>query len=146
MRGRAFNIGGGPQNIITLIKLVNLIEGITGDAPKVIFDEWRQADQRFYVSDFRRFTKATGWTPKIGVRDGVSRLYQWLLQSRGELSPSKTPRHEIESVLPIEKRTALSFSSPSSPQRRSRVRTLIEGVTTPIVLHSQPKENCAYEK
>jgi CDP-paratose 2-epimerase len=101
VRGQAFNIGGGPQNTISLIELVSLIEEITGDAPKVNFDQWRQADQRFYVSDFRRFTKATGWTPKVSVREGVSRLHQWLLQSRGELSLTKPLRHEMESALPL---------------------------------------------
>ena len=45
--------------------------------------DWRPGDQRYYVSDTRRFKAATGWAPKVNVRQGVERLYQWLLESRG---------------------------------------------------------------
>lgn len=99
VRGQAFNIGGGPQNTISLIELMNLIEEMAGQAPKVIFDQWRQADQRYYVSDFRRFTKATGWTPRVSVKEGVARLYHWLRQSRVGLAAP--PHHEIEAAVPV---------------------------------------------
>ncbi|HEX5217938.1 MAG TPA: GDP-mannose 4,6-dehydratase [Verrucomicrobiae bacterium] len=101
VRGEAFNIGGGPQNTVSLIELVNLIEAVTGVVPKVIYDQWRQADQRFYVSDFRRFTKATGWTPKVSVREGVSRLFEWLRQSRGGLTATSPSGHQVEAAMPV---------------------------------------------
>src|SRR5205085_8930073 len=54
---------------------------IHGSRPEVVFDEWRAADQLYYVSDTRRFSEATGWKPKVGVREGVTRLYHWLLEN-----------------------------------------------------------------
>ncbi len=83
LSGKAFNIGGGPQRTTSLLELMNLIEELHGTAPKLEFSKWRAADQRYYVSDISRFTRATGWSPKVGVREGVSRLYRWLSESNG---------------------------------------------------------------
>jgi CDP-paratose 2-epimerase len=81
LSGKAFNIGGGPRNTISLLELLDLIESIHGRRPEVRFDDWRAADQLYYVSDTRKFSQATGWKARIGVREGVSRLYHWLLEN-----------------------------------------------------------------
>lgn len=81
--GQAFNIGGGMANTLSLLELVSLIGELEGENPTVHFDEWRAADQRYYVSDTRKFRTATGWTAQVGVHAGVTRLYQWLIRSRG---------------------------------------------------------------
>ena len=78
LAGQAFNIGGGPRNAASLLEIVDLIGDLHGERPDVDFGDWRTGDQRYYVSDTRRFTAATGWAPKTGVRDGVERLYEWL--------------------------------------------------------------------
>ncbi len=80
--GRAYNIGGGPGNTVSLLELADIIAGLQGRPLEVDFAEWRTADQRYYVSDVSRFREATGWTPKVGVREGVARLHQWLLEHR----------------------------------------------------------------
>jgi CDP-paratose 2-epimerase len=82
LAGRAFNIGGGPANTISLLELVELIGEIHGRKPELHFDEWRSADQQYYVSDTRQFSEATQWRQRVGVREGVSRLYEWLKQAR----------------------------------------------------------------
>ncbi len=82
LSGQAFNIGGGPANTTSLLELMDLIEEIHGRRPPLRFDEWRPADQRYYVSNTARFRAATGWSPKVGVREGVQRLYAWLREMR----------------------------------------------------------------
>jgi CDP-paratose 2-epimerase len=82
--GTAFNIGGGAANTTSLLELLDLIEKIHGDSPDVAMQEWRTGDQRYYVSDTRRFQQATGWQPKIGVEEGVGRLYDWLIDVRSQ--------------------------------------------------------------
>jgi hypothetical protein len=77
LAGRAFNIGGGPGNAISLLDLLDRIEAAAGPAP-VSFDDWRTGDQRYYVSDTRAFQRATGWRPRVRARDGIARLYDWL--------------------------------------------------------------------
>ncbi len=76
--GQAFNIGGGPRNTISLVELLDLIEELHGRRPDVRAGAWRPGDQRYYVSDTAKMTGATGWSPKVGVREGVGRLYAWL--------------------------------------------------------------------
>jgi CDP-paratose 2-epimerase len=76
--GRAFNIGGGPANTVSLLELMQLIAEITGERPAFEIEPWRPADQRYYVSSTARFERTTGWRPRIGVRAGVERLLSWL--------------------------------------------------------------------
>jgi CDP-paratose 2-epimerase len=80
--GRAFNIGGGPQNTTSLSELLRTIGGIIGQKPQIEYESWRVGDQRYYVSDTGRFTQATGWRPRVGVEEGVRALYQWIAASR----------------------------------------------------------------
>jgi len=87
LSGQAFNIGGGLGNTISLIELLEMIAALHGQKPDVRMKDWRPGDQRYYVSDTRRFKAATGWAPKVNVRSGVERLYQWLLESRGLAAP-----------------------------------------------------------
>jgi CDP-paratose 2-epimerase len=82
LSGRAFNIGGGPANTTSLTELVEHIGVLRGEVPAVSFDAWRTGDQRYYVSDVRAFAVATGWMPRTGVREGVERLHDWLVESR----------------------------------------------------------------
>jgi CDP-paratose 2-epimerase len=78
LAGTAFNIGGGPPRTISLVELVEIIGELQGAPLTLQFDAWREADQRYYVSDTRRFETATGWSPRVGVRDGIEALYRWL--------------------------------------------------------------------
>jgi CDP-paratose 2-epimerase len=84
LAGTAFNIGGGPQNTVSLLELIALITDLDGRRPDVRFNEWRIGDQRYYVSDTRSFSQATGWTPRTGICEGVTRLYQWLFESNAD--------------------------------------------------------------
>jgi CDP-paratose 2-epimerase len=81
--GNAFNMGGGAGNTISLLELVELIGKVANDKPHVIFDEWRPSDQKYYVSDFRKFSNATGWSPRVSTVEGVQRLYDWLHENAG---------------------------------------------------------------
>jgi len=76
--GRAYNIGGGPKQTISLIELLAKIHALNGARPEVSFEDWRTGDQRYYVSDYRRFARATGWSPRVGVDEGVERLFGWI--------------------------------------------------------------------
>jgi CDP-paratose 2-epimerase len=78
LKGRAFNMGGGPGNAISLQDLLDRIERLNGKRPPVSFDAWRTGDQRYYVSDTGAFQQETGWNPKVAAEDGIARLYEWL--------------------------------------------------------------------
>lgn len=83
LAGRAFNIGGGPANAVSLLELVDLAAQLGGRRPDLRWDGWRPGDQRWYVSDTARFAAATLWRPRVGWREGVARLHAWLAETRG---------------------------------------------------------------
>jgi CDP-paratose 2-epimerase len=76
--GQVFNIGGGAGTTLSLLELMQLITQLQGQSPEVRFADWRTADQKYYVSDTRRFSAATGWSPRTNVCAGVKQLYHWL--------------------------------------------------------------------
>jgi len=88
LQGRAYNIGGGPMNTTSCNELVNLIANLNGAAPEVVYRNWLPDEARYYVSDINAFRAITGWTPLIGVREGIGRLYQWH-QERKPAEPGK---------------------------------------------------------
>ena len=69
--GQAFNIGGGPDNTVSLLELIARIAALHGAAPRVEFGDWRVGDQRWYVSDTAKFGRTTGWRPQVGVAEGI---------------------------------------------------------------------------
>jgi CDP-paratose 2-epimerase len=74
VRGRAFNLGGGPENAISLRQLVDHIGTLLGNAPRLEFDEWRPNDQRWYVSDTAAVRAALDLPPARDWRTGVAQL------------------------------------------------------------------------
>jgi CDP-paratose 2-epimerase len=92
LKGQAFNIGGGPDNTLSLLQLVDRLTDMTGRVPVLSFEDWRASDQRWYVSDIRRFTDATGWQPHMTVNDGLARLWRWMAS---EPAPAIAPAHRL---------------------------------------------------
>ncbi len=93
LAGRAFNIGGGGANSLSLLELVEQIAKLQGAPPELRYDDWRSGDQKYYVSDTTRFRDATGWTPRVSALDGIAALAQWLPRSCGSgyAPPSARP-------------------------------------------------------
>ena len=88
--GEAFNIGGGPGNTVSLNELIQCIAELDGARPRVHYGDWRVGDQRWYVSDHRKFTNISGWRPRTNVRTGVRHLHDWLVaeqRNSGALLP-----------------------------------------------------------
>jgi CDP-paratose 2-epimerase len=81
--GRAFNLGGGPDNAVSLLQLVDEIRTIVGRDIELKFEDWRQGDQRWYVSDTHSARAALGLHRPRDWRMGVSRLAEWLASERG---------------------------------------------------------------
>lgn len=78
VRGRAFNLGGGPANAISLVQLLAHIEQIAGWRPDVEFLDWRAGDQRYYVSDASAAQRELDLRQPRDWRDGVADLACWL--------------------------------------------------------------------
>lgn len=77
LSGYAFNMGGGTENTLSVSELIAEIERMTGTSMQVSMDEWRVGDQRYYVSDTRRFMEASGWRAEVSVPEGLRALCRW---------------------------------------------------------------------
>jgi CDP-paratose 2-epimerase len=80
--GRAFNLGGGPANAVSLRQLLAHVEALIGRPVDMRFSDWRAGDQRWYVSDARRAQSALGLRPPTPWRAGVAALARWLADER----------------------------------------------------------------
>jgi CDP-paratose 2-epimerase len=76
--GRVFNLGGGTENTVSLLELIDLITGLHGARPEITFAPWRPGDQPWYVSRIRALSDALGWQPRVNLRDGLRTLDTWL--------------------------------------------------------------------
>jgi CDP-paratose 2-epimerase len=84
--GEVFNIGGGPDNCVSVLHVLDRIQAITRSQHRLSFESWRTGDQRYYVSDTRKFQRLTGWRPRVGVEEGLLLLAEWL-KSAGIAAP-----------------------------------------------------------
>jgi len=78
--GEAFNIGGSPENTISLVELISVLDGLNVKPP-LSYSDWRTGDQKYYVSNTDRFSAKTGWKARTGVEAGLRALYGWLVKT-----------------------------------------------------------------
>jgi len=75
--GKAYNIGGGPGNTLSLLELCDIL-GIK----KWKYDDWRPGDQKVFVSDVSKAKKEFGWEPSVKVKEGVNKLVKWIEENK----------------------------------------------------------------
>lgn len=94
--GRAFNLGGGPSNAVSLTQLISRAERILGKKAITHFQPWRAGDQRYYVSDTRRVTRELRLPAPIDWQGGLANLASWIKESSGEQPAySDLKRHAV---------------------------------------------------
>lgn len=76
--GRVFNLGGGPDNALSLNGLLDIIARLRGRRACVSFAAWRPGDQPWYVSDISALAAALDWRPRVRLDEGLSALHRWL--------------------------------------------------------------------
>jgi CDP-paratose 2-epimerase len=81
--GQIFNVGGGVNNTLTIwTETGPLLEKLLGRPLPIGRGDWRPGDQRICVMDIRKAQSVLDWSPKIGVADGVAKLFQWVVDNR----------------------------------------------------------------
>tara|TARA_B100000315_G_scaffold177238_1_gene165799 strand:+ start:6929 stop:7972 length:1044 start_codon:yes stop_codon:yes gene_type:complete len=76
--GQIYNIGGGPNNSLSLHKFINHLESFMGGEIDARYSDWRPGDQKVYISDIRKAQKDFGWSPVISVGIGIKNLHKWI--------------------------------------------------------------------
>ncbi|HEU0066290.1 MAG TPA: SDR family NAD(P)-dependent oxidoreductase [Sphingomonas sp.] len=86
--GRAFNLGGGPDNAVSLRQLLSHMSALLNRNIEIDWSDWRAGDQRYFVADTRAAQAALGLPPRTDWREGVARLARWLAEERGIALPA----------------------------------------------------------
>lgn len=77
--GQVYNVGGGPRNTMSIwAEFGPILEELLDRDVPVHYTDWRPGDQPVYVSNIAKAKAELGWEPKIGLRDGVERLFAWV--------------------------------------------------------------------
>jgi CDP-paratose 2-epimerase len=76
-RGEIYNVGGGPENQRNLIEVIDQIGELAGKKPQFTFADWREGDQKFYVSDISKARRDLAWEPQIAFDRGLRELISW---------------------------------------------------------------------
>ena len=99
VRGRAFNLGGGPANAISLLQLLDHIESLLGRPVERTFGPWRAGDQRYYVSDTTQVRRELALPRPLDWRSGVADLADWLRNEHAERRPAQPAEQAAEAAL-----------------------------------------------
>jgi CDP-paratose 2-epimerase len=72
--GHQINVGGGPDNSLSILELFAWLEERTGAPVDFRTGPTRPSDQMVFVSDNVSVSELTGWTPQVSVEQGLSAL------------------------------------------------------------------------
>lgn len=81
--GKIYNVGGGITNSLSIwYEFRPILEKLFEKEISVSFEDARPGDQPIYISDIRKISKELNWKPRIGVEDGITRLFEWVSSNK----------------------------------------------------------------
>lgn len=81
--GQIYNVGGGEENTISIWQEFKpILEELLCKKIEADYSDWRPGDQPIYVSDIRKAKRDFNWKPKIGVKEGIKKLYDWVSSNK----------------------------------------------------------------
>ncbi|OQY14608.1 MAG: CDP-paratose 2-epimerase [Desulfobacteraceae bacterium 4572_187] len=78
IKSNIYNIGGGPDNQLSLLQLIEMINRQAGIGMGYKFDSWRAGDQKIFCSDNTKLEKELGWQINEDYRKGIVTLFNWI--------------------------------------------------------------------
>jgi CDP-paratose 2-epimerase len=82
LNGEVFNIGGGHKNSLSIIELIHILENKFQIKLNYYFKKERINDQKIFISNNSKITKAIGWKPKISIEYGINKILYWIKDSK----------------------------------------------------------------
>ncbi len=104
--GQIYNIGGGEENTVSLLELMDRVEELTGARTGYNFGEKRAGDQLIYVTDHGKFSRHTGWQPRVSLDGIVKGICKWYRGNRELFAPARAERLVQPELLTPARRTA----------------------------------------
>ena len=83
IKNKLFNIGGGPENSISLKDLSKICQTTTGNTIKFKKIKFTSIyDIPYYISDNRKVKKFYNWKPKKNIKTLVEDVYDWMMSNK----------------------------------------------------------------
>ncbi len=81
--GQVYNAGGGSARTMSVwAEFGPILEQLMGRSIPVSYSDWRPGDQRIVICDIRKAERELGWRPRVGIEEGIRRLYDWVVANR----------------------------------------------------------------
>lgn len=77
-KGQAFNIGGGIDNSLSLLELLNILEKELDIKLNYMKLPPRESDQKVFVADITKAEKYFNWKPKVDKITGIRNMLKWV--------------------------------------------------------------------
>lgn len=74
VEGQVFNIGGGIENSMSVLELLEELSARLNVQLNVHHLPWRTDDQRYFVADITRAAKLLGWAPTVSKQQGLDEV------------------------------------------------------------------------
>jgi CDP-paratose 2-epimerase len=81
--GKIYNVGGGHANTLSIWRefqpLLTQLAGRPVEPAR--HGDWRPGDQPVCILDIRKAEAELGWRPRVGLQDGMARLWGWVSEN-----------------------------------------------------------------
>ena len=84
--GTSINIGGGKENAISLLELIEYLYQISRAVIQIEFKTWRPHDVLCFYTNYEKAHHLLKWKPKVNWKDGIKRTYSWVIKNKNIIS------------------------------------------------------------
>tara|TARA_Y100000310_G_scaffold344715_2_gene458993 strand:- start:18 stop:1055 length:1038 start_codon:yes stop_codon:yes gene_type:complete len=82
LKHEVFNAGGGVNNTLSLLQLLDILKELTNKKSEISFKDWRPSDQKVYVSDTSKANRLLNWEQKVSPKEGIKKLVDWAVENK----------------------------------------------------------------
>jgi CDP-paratose 2-epimerase len=83
--GQVYNVGGGMANSISILELLDRNSSNGDGKPRLTYAPARLGDQRLFVADCGKAQRELGWSPQVGLDEGLQKLTEWVLKNKDHI-------------------------------------------------------------
>jgi len=78
--GEVFNIGGGVENSMSLLELLDRLKNLLGLSQSLVYEKLprRESDQDYFVADISKAKRLLGWAPQVESTHGLQLMIEWI--------------------------------------------------------------------
>lgn len=85
-KGCVYNIGGGEENTLSLLELLDILAELAATPPAVSYGPVRPGDQPVYIANTGKARSELAWQPSVAPVEGVRLLYEWVQRNRDDVA------------------------------------------------------------